>query len=244
ENDGETNLDLMKDDRTESQAIRTTPPITTPNNVENDGETNIDLMKDDRADNQGISTTTPITTTSIMENDGETNMDLMKDDGTESQGVSMTTPVTTTNNMESDGEKNIGLMKDDRTENHGISTTMNTPVTTTDDEKVLKCEDLNKTCEENFNKSLPGAIWDIFRREDVPKLIEYMRLHSNEFGIPDNIINDSVQRPLHEGVIFLNSDHKRKLKEEFGVEPWTIEQHLGVAVFIPTGCPFQVRNLQ
>ncbi|GJY04294.1 lysine-specific demethylase JMJ25 isoform X1 [Tanacetum coccineum] len=244
ENDGETNLDLMKDDRTESQGIRTTPPITTTNNVENDGETNIDLMKDDRADSHGISTTTPITTTSIMENKGETNMDLMKDDGTESQVVSKTTPVTTTNNMKNDRETNIDLMKDDRSESRGISTTMNTPITTTDDEKVLKCEDLNKTCEENFNKSLPGAIWDIFRREDVPKLIEYTRLHSNEFGIPDNIINDSVQRPLHEGVIFLNSDHKRKLKEEFGVEPWTIEQHLGVAVFIPTGCPFQVRNLQ
>ena len=29
-----------------------------------------------------------------------------------------------------------------------------------------------------------------------------------------------------------------------GVEPWSFEQHLGEAVFIPAGCPFQVRNLQ
>lgn len=27
-----------------------------------------------------------------------------------------------------------------------------------------------------------------------------------------------------------------------GVEPWTFEQHLGDAVFVPAGCPHQVRN--
>nr|KAJ0198003.1 hypothetical protein LSAT_V11C700350520 [Lactuca sativa] len=112
-----------------------------------------------------------------------------------------------------------------------------------EDEKTLKCEDLNGTSEET---SRPGAIWDIYRREDVPKLIEYMRLHWNEFGVSDHNImdDDSVPRPLHEGVIYLNSHHKKKLKEEFGVEAWSFEQHLGVAVFIPAGCPFQVRNLQ
>ena len=29
-----------------------------------------------------------------------------------------------------------------------------------------------------------------------------------------------------------------------GIEPWTFEQHLGEAVFIPAGCPHQVRNLK
>lgn len=29
-----------------------------------------------------------------------------------------------------------------------------------------------------------------------------------------------------------------------GVEPWTFEQNLGEAVFIPAGCPHQVRNLK
>jgi hypothetical protein len=28
------------------------------------------------------------------------------------------------------------------------------------------------------------------------------------------------------------------------IEPWTFEQHLGEAVFIPAGCPHQVRNLK
>jgi len=29
-----------------------------------------------------------------------------------------------------------------------------------------------------------------------------------------------------------------------GVEPWTFEQQLGEAVFIPAGCAHQVRNLK
>ena len=28
------------------------------------------------------------------------------------------------------------------------------------------------------------------------------------------------------------------------IEPWTFVQHLGEAVFIPAGCPHQVRNIQ
>jgi mannose-6-phosphate isomerase-like protein (cupin superfamily) len=29
-----------------------------------------------------------------------------------------------------------------------------------------------------------------------------------------------------------------------GVKPWTFEQKLGEVVFIPAGCPHQVRNLK
>ncbi|XP_070674326.1 uncharacterized protein [Malus domestica] len=29
---------------------------------------------------------------------------------------------------------------------------------------------------------------------------------------------------------------------KFGIEPWSFEQHLGQAVFIPAGCPFQARE--
>lgn len=29
-----------------------------------------------------------------------------------------------------------------------------------------------------------------------------------------------------------------------GIEPWTFVQNLGEAVFIPAGCPHQVRNLK
>ncbi|MCD7458077.1 Lysine-specific demethylase jmj25 [Datura stramonium] len=37
---------------------------------------------------------------------------------------------------------------------------------------------------------------------------------------------------------------KKIAKEEFNIEPWTFEQYLGEAVFIPAGCPHQVRNRQ
>ncbi|KAM5554579.1 lysine-specific demethylase JMJ25-like [Rosa sericea] len=81
-----------------------------------------------------------------------------------------------------------------------------------------------------------GALWDIFRRQDVPKLQEYLRKHFNEFRlfIPFTI------RTFN----YLTPEHKRKLKEECGIEPWTCIQKLGDAIFVPAGCPYQVRNLK
>lgn len=89
-----------------------------------------------------------------------------------------------------------------------------------------------------------GAVWDIFRRQDVPKLIEYLQKHHKEFCHGSNLPVNSVIHPIHDQTLYLNEKHKKQLKEEFGVEPWTFEQHLGEAVFIPAGCPHQVRNRQ
>ncbi|KAI4369397.1 hypothetical protein MLD38_017839 [Melastoma candidum] len=88
-----------------------------------------------------------------------------------------------------------------------------------------------------------GAIWDIFRRQDVPKLIQYLQNHRNDFGKPD-AFDEMAANPLFEEAIYLDEQHKRKLKEEFGVVPWSVQQGVGDAVFIPAGCPFQLRNLQ
>ncbi|KAG5566015.1 hypothetical protein RHGRI_001817 [Rhododendron griersonianum] len=89
-----------------------------------------------------------------------------------------------------------------------------------------------------------GAVWHIFRRQDVPKLIEYLQKHKKEFRHRDNLPLNSVVHPIHDQTLFLNERHLKQLKEEFNIEPWTFEQHLGEAVFIPAGCPHQVRNRQ
>ena len=41
---------------------------------------------------------------------------------------------------------------------------------------------------------------------------------------------------------FLTAKHRAMLKEEYGVESWHFEQHQDEAVFIPAGCPHQVRQ--
>lgn len=80
----------------------------------------------------------------------------------------------------------------------------------------------------------PGILWHVFRREDAPKLNNYLHAHWSE----------SKEMSLYDDVVYLNKLHMAKLKEEFGVQPLSFQQYLGEAVFIPAGCPFQARNLQ
>ncbi|XP_022742611.1 lysine-specific demethylase JMJ25-like isoform X2 [Durio zibethinus] len=89
-----------------------------------------------------------------------------------------------------------------------------------------------------------GAIWDIFRRQDVPKLKDYLKKHFREFRHTHCCPVPQIVDPVHDQTLFLSLEHKKRLKEEYGIEPWTFVQKLGEAVFIPAGCPHQVRNIK
>ncbi|XP_071704152.1 lysine-specific demethylase JMJ25-like [Rutidosis leptorrhynchoides] len=110
----------------------------------------------------------------------------------------------------------------------------------TDDMEV----DNSGTCVDGLNLEDGGALWDIFRREDTPKLVEFLKKHFTEFRHVFCRPLQQVIHPIHDQTFYLTVEHKRKLKEEFGIEPWTFVQKLGDAVLIPAGCSHQVRNLK
>lgn len=114
----------------------------------------------------------------------------------------------------------------------------------TDDECLFgdALEDSFSSGEKQIDDSC-AAQWDIFRREDVPKLLEYLKRHSDEMN-SSYCHTKHVVHPIHDQNFFLDAFHKLRLKEEFDVQPWTFEQHPGEAIIIPAGCPYQIRKLK
>ncbi|CAI9297474.1 unnamed protein product [Lactuca saligna] len=113
-----------------------------------------------------------------------------------------------------------------------------------DSEEVDNQDDTSGTCVVGSDLGDGGALLDIFRREDTPKLEEYLKKHFREFRHSFCLPLQQVIHPIHDQTFYLTMDHKRKLKEEFGIEAWSFVQKLGDAVLIPTGCAHQVRNLK
>ena len=60
------------------------------------------------------------------------------------------------------------------------------------EENTVNREDLNRASGEIFQNTHPGAVWDVFRRQDVPKLMEYLRVHWKDFGKTESLVNKCV----------------------------------------------------
>ncbi|KAI5587268.1 E3 ubiquitin-protein ligase JMJ24 isoform X4 [Populus trichocarpa] len=157
-----------------------------------------------------------------------------KNEKMEDQGVDNTTSIEELERIEDQGaERTTSVPEVERTETIRM-----------EEVEGMEGQQLRKNHDDIPVEIHTGVSWDVFRRQDVPKLTDYLRTRCEDLWKPDNAVHDFATRPLYDGTVFLNGFHKRRLKEEFGVEPWSFEQHLGQAVFIPAGCPFQVRNLQ
>ncbi|KFK28723.1 hypothetical protein AALP_AA7G038900 [Arabis alpina] len=97
------------------------------------------------------------------------------------------------------------------------------------------------SCEEESLSISSGAQWDVFQKQDVSKLLEYLKNHSLELECMHSS-KKQVSHPLLEQSYYLDEYHKAKLKEEFDVEPWSFDQCVGEAVIVPSGCPYQIRK--
>ncbi|PWA72072.1 JmjC domain-containing protein [Artemisia annua] len=125
---------------------------------------------------------------------------------------------------------------------------MSSPLEETNNgEEVLISDDSSseESDDEYLNQDVntSGAEWDIFRREDGPKLVDYLRKYSHilsrSYGSPEKVVH-----PLFDEIFFLDDFHKARLKEEFDVEAWSFNQDVGEAIVIPAGCPYQMRKIK
>ena len=101
-----------------------------------------------------------------------------------------------------------------------------------------------------------GAIWHIYHAAEADKLRAFLRKvqkHNIDrlFIInPPPPLQVNKERgvhvspntdPIHDQLMYLDSDLRERLYREHGVRGWSIAQCPGDAIFIPAGAPHQVR---
>jgi len=82
-----------------------------------------------------------------------------------------------------------------------------------------------------------GAVWDIFRWEDSDAILQLLHAVARERDV------EITSNPIHDQLFYLDASLRRRLRDDYGVRGWRFIQRHGDAVFIPAGCPHQVRNL-
>ncbi|CAZ80291.1 unnamed protein product [Tuber melanosporum] len=92
----------------------------------------------------------------------------------------------------------------------------------------------NKRWKEVYGYPKCGAIWDIFPPESSAAIRRFLKKR-------DASVDDPLNRPL----FYLTEEDLIELgKPEYNVRSYRIYQSTGDAVFVPAGCPHQVRNKQ
>ncbi|PWZ31020.1 UTP--glucose-1-phosphate uridylyltransferase 2 [Zea mays] len=67
----------------------------------------------------------------------------------------------------------------------------------------------------NSEGSLAGAaVWDVFRRQDLPKLNDYLAVHREECAARCQAVS-SVKYPIYDQTVYLNDYHKKMLKDQY-----------------------------
>ena len=81
-----------------------------------------------------------------------------------------------------------------------------------------------------------GAIWDIWRWEDSDAILQLLHAVARERDV------EITNNPIHDQLFYLDAPLRRRLRQEYNVRGWRFVQRHGDAVFIPAGCPHQVRG--
>ncbi|XP_020393322.1 lysine-specific demethylase JMJ25 [Zea mays] len=90
-------------------------------------------------------------------------------------------------------------------------------------ERIANGTSVHEPNTNNSEGSLAGAaVWDVFRRQDLPKLNEYLAVHREECAARCQAVS-SVKYPIYDQTVYLNDYHKKMLKDQYeGLK--TIEQ--------------------
>lgn len=81
----------------------------------------------------------------------------------------------------------------------------------------------------------PGAIWDLFRREDADGLRDYIRFKFGQIY--------AISDPIHDQAFYLSDEILEDIYLCKGIRSYRVFQKQNEVVLVPAGCPHQVRNL-
>nr|CAH8822415.1 unnamed protein product [Trichobilharzia regenti] len=144
-------------------------------------------------------------------------------------------PIDSSKDMLTNAENVLNTLKCSRVDNSYLDRTVSWL------NRLKSCHNNNNNNNREFGfDDVPGALWHIFLPEDSVVLREFLsRVSEEETGSPV----ESGSDPIHDQLFYLDQSLLDRLYDYAGIQPCTIVQFLGDAVFIPAGAAHQVRNL-